>query len=186
MRIMRHGRLTPVIVLLLSGSAAAQARGPVTAERVKYVLSSLAHDSMEGRGTGTRGSMRAARFIANEFKLAGLQPAGDSGYFQHVPMAKRRLDPRSTLSVAGTVLRAGTDFAVAVGRSDSRSLDGVQVIYGGVRGDTSNALTADQVRGKLVIFAAAPEQASRGGGGRAVAASGGRPAAPPSCRDATA
>jgi hypothetical protein len=52
------------------------------------LLSALADDSMEGRGTGTRGSMRAARFIATQMKESGLQAAGDSGYFQRVPMAQ--------------------------------------------------------------------------------------------------
>jgi Zn-dependent M28 family amino/carboxypeptidase len=40
---------------------------------------------MEGRGTGTRGALKAARFIAAEMKALGLQPAGDSAYFQKVP-----------------------------------------------------------------------------------------------------
>ena len=42
---------------------------------------------MEGRGTGTRGSARAATFIAVELARYGVQPAGDSGYFQRVPVA---------------------------------------------------------------------------------------------------
>ncbi len=52
------------------------------------LLSALADDSMEGRGTGTRGSMRAARFIAARMQESGLQPAGDSGYFQRIPLAQ--------------------------------------------------------------------------------------------------
>ena len=50
------------------------------------LLSTLAHDSMEGRSAGSRGAHRAARFIADQFRAAGLQPAGDSGYFQRVPL----------------------------------------------------------------------------------------------------
>src|SRR4051812_13054125 len=60
--------------------------GPVTPAEVCRVLSVLAADSLEGRGTGTRGGAKAARFIAEEFKSAGLEPAGDSGYFQRVPL----------------------------------------------------------------------------------------------------
>src|SRR6185503_16085844 len=139
-------------VLAVAAGCSRPASGPapaatVTPAEVSRVLSALAHDSMEGRGTGTRGSMRAARFIAEQFRLAGLTPAGDSGYFQHVPMATRMLSPNSTLSANGTTLRAAIDFSVAAGRADPRSLDGSQAIYGGVRGDTANALTADQVRG---------------------------------------
>ena len=54
------------------------------------MLWALAHDSLEGRGTGTRGEARAARFIAEEFRRARLEPVGDSGYFQRVPLILRR------------------------------------------------------------------------------------------------
>jgi Peptidase family M28 len=172
-------RLLRAIAVALPSAAVAQSatRIVVTPEHVKFVLSSLAHDSMEGRGTGTRGSMRAAKFIAEQFRLAGLEPAGDSGFFQHVPMVTRAIDPSSTLSADGTTLRVGRDFSVTAGRADPASLDGVQVIFGGVLGDTANALTADQVRGKLVAFMPAPP-ATFGGGAR------GRAPAPPSCREA--
>ncbi len=177
-------------VALLPADAHAQAASTITPDHVRFVLSALAHDSMEGRGTGTRGSMRAAKFIAEQFRLAGLTPAGDSGYFQHVPMATRMTDPASTITVDGTVLHSGTDFAVTAGRSDPRSLDGAQVIYGGTRGD-ADQLTADQVRGKLVIFSAPPTPAGArggrgagGGGGGGAGAGGGRGRpAPVSCRD---
>ena len=51
------------------------------------ILSALAHDSMEGRLTGTPGANRAAAFIAAEMKAIGLTPAGDSAYHQRVPFA---------------------------------------------------------------------------------------------------
>jgi hypothetical protein len=65
---------------------AAGTPGAVTPAEVCRVLSVLAHDSLEGRATGSVGGARAARFIAAEFKAAGLEPAGDSGYFQKVPI----------------------------------------------------------------------------------------------------
>jgi hypothetical protein len=160
------------------------ARSVATPEHIRFLLSALAHDSMEGRGTGTPGSMRAAKFIASQFQAAGLTPAGDSGFFQHVPMATRMTDPSSTITADGTTLHAGVDFAVAAGRANPRSLDGVAVIYGGTRGDP-DPLTADQVRGKLVVFSAG---ASPGGarGGAGGAGGRGRPPAPASCRDTPA
>ncbi|MEO5817050.1 MAG: M20/M25/M40 family metallo-hydrolase [Gemmatimonadaceae bacterium] len=62
-------------------------RSPVAEGDVRRLLTALADDSLEGRGTGTRGSMKAATLIANEFRAIGLEPAGDSGYFQRVPVA---------------------------------------------------------------------------------------------------
>lgn len=54
--------------------------------RVEYIERSLAADSMEGRGTATPGGERAAQFLARTMRLIGLQPGGDDGYFQRVPM----------------------------------------------------------------------------------------------------
>ncbi len=55
-------------------------------ETVRALLAVLAADSMEGRATGARGSARAARFIAERMAAVGLLAAGDSGYFQRVPL----------------------------------------------------------------------------------------------------
>jgi len=67
--------------------AAGSTPGAVTPAEVCRVLSVLAADSLEGRGTATRGGAKAAKFIAAEFKTAGLEPAGDSGTFlQAVPV----------------------------------------------------------------------------------------------------
>ncbi|HEY7191656.1 MAG TPA: hypothetical protein VH436_34135, partial [Vicinamibacterales bacterium] len=104
-------RLTParaaLSALFVSASLAGAQATRVTPEHVRLVLTALAHDSMEGRAMGTRGSMRAAAFIAEQFRLAGLKPAGDSGYFQHVPMRVRTIDPTSAITVAGTTLKVG-------------------------------------------------------------------------------
>jgi hypothetical protein len=68
--------------------AAGSTAGDVTPAEVCRVLSVLAADSLEGRGTGTPGGLKAAKFIAAQFKAAGLEPAGDSGTFlQAVPVA---------------------------------------------------------------------------------------------------
>jgi len=70
------------------GARVAPASGATTirAADVRAVEYALADDSMEGRNTGRPGSMKAARFIARQFADAHLEPAGDSGYFQRVPM----------------------------------------------------------------------------------------------------
>jgi Zn-dependent M28 family amino/carboxypeptidase len=47
------------------------------AEHVRF----LANDLLEGRGTGTRGGDIAANYIAAQFALYGLKPAGDNGTF---------------------------------------------------------------------------------------------------------
>jgi hypothetical protein len=67
--------------------AAAPVVSPITETNVRRLLTALAHDSVEGRMTGSRGSAKAAAIIASEMRAIGLEPAGDSGYFQRVPVA---------------------------------------------------------------------------------------------------
>jgi hypothetical protein len=68
-------------------AAPPSAAADVTLAYAGGLLSVLADDSMEGRGTATPGGDRAARFIADQMREYGLVPAGDSGYFQRVPLA---------------------------------------------------------------------------------------------------
>lgn len=63
---------------------------PVAESQVRAVMSVLADDSLEGRMTGSRGSAKAATFIAEQMSAVGLVPGGDSGYFQRVPIALTR------------------------------------------------------------------------------------------------
>jgi Peptidase family M28 len=76
------------VTIAFASAAHAQHTDSATAERVGALLSALADDSMEGRDTGSRGGAAAARLIATELARAGLQPAGDSGWFQRVPLAR--------------------------------------------------------------------------------------------------
>ncbi|MEX2465969.1 MAG: M20/M25/M40 family metallo-hydrolase [Gemmatimonadota bacterium] len=57
-------------------------------ERIEQLLSTLAADSMEGRLTGTRGAHLAASFLAAELERYGVDPAGEDGHFQPVPLAR--------------------------------------------------------------------------------------------------
>jgi peptidase M28-like protein/PA domain-containing protein len=55
----------------------------------------LADDSLEGRGTGTRGFDLAARYVADCFTRLGLEPAGTEGYLQPVPLRHGRITEAS-------------------------------------------------------------------------------------------
>ncbi|HET6930137.1 MAG TPA: hypothetical protein VFI45_07430, partial [Candidatus Acidoferrum sp.] len=47
---------------------------------VKY----LADDSLEGRDTGSEGLRKAQAYAVEQFKKAGLEPAGTDGFYQPV------------------------------------------------------------------------------------------------------
>ncbi len=127
-----------------------------------------ADDSMQGRETGTAGHLRSTAYIERELRALGLEPAGDSGgFFQNVPMLRRTFDPASTITVGGTTLRGGIDF-IATSRGAVRRIDGAAVVFGGMALDTSNLLSADQVRGRIVVVRqrrGAGAGAAFGGGG---------------------
>src|ERR1700757_2409873 len=60
----------------------------------------LSHDLLEGRGTGQRGGDIAAEYIATQYALYGLKPAGDNGtYLQKVPMVGITPSPETTFAL---------------------------------------------------------------------------------------
>src|SRR6267378_4697341 len=68
-------------------SAAFAAMETISPERIRWHVRFLAHDLLEGRGTGQRGGDIAAEYIATQFAEFGLKPAGDNGsYLQKVPL----------------------------------------------------------------------------------------------------
>src|SRR5437763_4718970 len=59
----------------------------INPEHIRWHVRCLAHDLLEGRGTGQRGGDLAAEYIATQFAEYGLRPAGDHGtYVQKVPL----------------------------------------------------------------------------------------------------
>ncbi len=80
--------------------AAIAAFQKIDAERIRAHVRFLSHDLLEGRGTGQRGGDIAAEYIATQFALDGLKPAGDNGtYMQKVPMVGITLAPETTFSL---------------------------------------------------------------------------------------
>jgi Zn-dependent M28 family amino/carboxypeptidase len=67
--------------------AAIAALQSIRPDNIETHVRFLSHDLLEGRGTGQRGGDIAAEYIATQFALYGLKPAGDNGsYLQKVPM----------------------------------------------------------------------------------------------------
>jgi Peptidase family M28 len=58
----------------------------VSANSLRGHLSFIASDLLEGRATPSRGLDLAAEYIAAQFRRAGLEPAGDDGYYQTADM----------------------------------------------------------------------------------------------------
>jgi Zn-dependent M28 family amino/carboxypeptidase len=81
-------------------SAAFAAMETINGERIRAHVRFLSHDLLEGRGTGQRGGDIAAEYIATQFAVYGLKPAGDNGtYMQKVPMVGITPAPETTFSL---------------------------------------------------------------------------------------
>ena len=80
--------------------AAIAAMQKIDPERIRAHVRFLASDFLEGRGTGQRGGDLAAEYIATQFALEGLKPAGDNGtYMQKVPMVGVTTTPETTFAL---------------------------------------------------------------------------------------
>jgi len=61
-------------------------------DRIEAHLNYLADDALMGRMTGTPEYDEAAAYVAGHFAEIGLEPGGDDGWYQQVPMLARRIN----------------------------------------------------------------------------------------------
>ena len=173
----------PVLLLALAaacGRPSALPPGPQGAapERAHEIVAALAHDSMQGRRTASPGGARAARFLAGRMQAYGLEPAGDSGYFQRVPFLI------GSDSAGGEVIRlagagAGQSFSgvpatgvnvIGLLRGSDSALAGEAVVIGAhydhlgigpaVNGDSIYNGADDDASGVAAVLTAARELAA--------------------------
>jgi len=147
---------------LISGLAVAQTEPHIeqisarlTPNDLKADVSFLASDLLQGRATPSHGLDIAAEYIAAQFRRAGLEPAGDDGYFQTAPY--ENVTPKVegmalTLEMAGVTIKADPEsmamqqvFAADFSRVGLRK---VRVANGASLG----AVLPDQARGKVLVL----------------------------------
>lgn len=140
MRTWRWSSIVLVVPLLLAAEKAAPAPSSVRAAseaRLRRDITFLASDACEGRGPGTPGIDKAADYIADQFKKAGLKPAGQDGsYFQPFTINANVLDKPARLALTGPLgqtiaLKQGVQFwPMALGGAGSDKADAVFAGYG--------------------------------------------------------
>jgi hypothetical protein len=137
------------------------APAPASAEaRMRRDITFLASEACEGRGPGTRGIDKAADYIAEQFKRAGLKPGGsDGGFFQPFTIKASVLDEPARLVLKGPqgqtiALKQGVQFwPMALGGSGN---DTAPVVFAGY-GITSDKANYDdyadvEVDNKIVLL----------------------------------
>jgi aminopeptidase YwaD len=110
---------------------ASQSISELSPARYMKDVTYLASDEMKGRGDGSPELDRAADYIAEQFRLAGLSPAGEgNSYFQGFEITTGAvLGAKNEFSVNGTNLRINNDF-VPINFSSTAEFEGPLVFAG--------------------------------------------------------
>ncbi|HEX8512530.1 MAG TPA: M28 family metallopeptidase [Allosphingosinicella sp.] len=126
-------RLTLLFALILLAACASTSpratQGPaarIDPIRMSNMIRTLASDEFEGRAPGTGGEARTIAYIAEQFRLAGLEPAGENGgWMQKVPLVRTQLAKGGSVSVAargGAIrLRVPDDVYLSTVRETKRA-----------------------------------------------------------------
>jgi hypothetical protein len=129
--------------------------GRLTANDLKADVSFLASDALEGRGTPSPGLEIAAEYIAAQFRRAGLEAAGDDGYFQTASYASVTPSVEGlefTVDGAGATVKART-VSMALQQAAAADLNQAAVVkVAGSDAAAIGALTPEQARGKVLVL----------------------------------
>ena len=118
---------------LVAGSALAATTSAISPQRLSDIDRTISSDAFEGRGPATRAETKTINFIADQFKSAGLQPAGDTvngqrSWFQNVPLLESELTgtPRFTLNLGNgrsIPLTQGNEIALRAPLNGQNNID---------------------------------------------------------------
>ena len=151
-------KLVSALVIALAAAGCAQIPAhtdTISPAALRGHVSFLASDALEGRGTPSRGQDVAVEYIAAQFRRAGLEPAGDDGYFQTAnwQYAERKADDVSLSVTAG-----GNSIAVPGGGATGNFLDPVNLaatpaVFMAWKDALANS---DAANGMVLVVPAAP------------------------------
>src|SRR6266571_5302379 len=134
----------------------------ITPDALLAHIKTLASDEFEGRAPGTKGEELSIKYISDQFRSIGLKPGNPNGsYFQEVPLAGIKSDPKMVLAVAGKPpmeLKYPDDFVASSARLQQPEIkidnsDLVFVGYGVVAPEYGwDDYKGVDVRGKTILM----------------------------------
>jgi Zn-dependent M28 family amino/carboxypeptidase len=133
-----------------------------SAAAIKAHMGFLADDLLEGRESGTRGYDIAANYVASQYAVMGVKPAGDNGsYLQQVPLTAYRSVNEGGVSYTGAdgksgVLTFGEDYLPSAQARQAETLVTAPLVfvgYGVVAPERGRDDYAGlDVKGKIVVL----------------------------------
>ncbi|MGQ0814127.1 MAG: M28 family peptidase [Gemmatimonadota bacterium] len=145
-------RLLFVFLMCAARSSAAQSIDTIA---MRAQTRFLAHDLLQGRGTGTPGEHIASEYIASELMRIGAQPVHGSDYLLPIPLKRALIEHQATtITYNQTTYLSGRDFVWNTGgRGALRDFAGPLLYVG--RPDTSVLQRAREARGRVVVMVGA-------------------------------
>ncbi len=125
------GAAPTIVVSPAEKSAAASITQDVLRAHVRF----LASDLLEGRGASTRGDQLAEQYVAAQFEMLGLKPAGSKGFYQSLELVATNGHPE-TLSFSGDGkkldLKHADEFMAVTGRQQELTkIENAEVVFVG-------------------------------------------------------
>ncbi|HEX3423690.1 MAG TPA: M28 family metallopeptidase [Sphingomicrobium sp.] len=122
---MRGHVLAALVSLLMAGAVSAQ---HVNTQRMSEMTRVLASDEFQGRAPGTDGEDKTIPYLVEQFKAAGLEPAGENGgWLQTVPMIHTQLRSPVNVSVSQAGRTIPLNFPNDVYLGTVRPVDRVRI-----------------------------------------------------------
>ena len=143
-----------------TSSPLARAAATLTPHDVAQRIGIIAHDSMMGRDTPSRGLELTAQYVADQFRASGLRPGGDQGsWFQRYPITRRSLDLEHSRVVFTAGSASDTAWLTRSARYDGGSVpdsavSGAATLIAGAQ--TPESAGQLSLKNKVALYVPAP------------------------------
>lgn len=137
----------------------------ITPADLKKHLYIVAGKEMEGRETATPGQKKAAAYIENQFRSLGLTPGNNGNYQLTFPVYQDSL-VNASIEINGKTFELDKDFSMNVGQCSNATYRFAEVVFvgNGISDSTKDDYKGLEVRGKVVLMLASPNQGQGRGG----------------------
>lgn len=148
------GTITACAQLAAPGTAGVPFANSITANGLKKNLYIIAGDNMQGRETGQPGQYKAAAFITEKFKRAGLQPAADGKWEQPFSLFQDTINT-GTIKAGGKTFTFGRDFYNSLRDNSNQTLPSTDVVFAGygISNEAYDSYKGLDVTDKIVMLA---------------------------------